>query len=911
MQPGIPIPEGVIIEEIEDEEVGYLDMDREPNMEMSSSMAMMAEEEALDEVVVIAYGVDAERKSLSKAVVVVVVVQEGQPITPNQSVVQQLAGRVAGVQVTHNNGSVGSGSQIVLRGSSSLIGQANPLIIIDGYMADNVQLSELNPQDINSITVLKGAKAGALYGSRAANGVLLINTKTGTYYPQNYDAKVQDNYATYYIAPRKFATCKEFYSPVYMVKSPEEERTDFRETVYWNPLVSTNRNGEAKVSFYTSDAITAFRITAEGISTTGLPGREEEVYTVNQPLSLEASIPPYLLFEDEVQLPVLISNSTDQNQQAVMNFQLPEVFKYKQLPDSVITLTAGQTKTIYLNGTIANTAGQFPIRLSLKSDGYQDKIEQNIEVLPKGFPVEVNYSGNELDKSFSFRLTDPVPGSVQASFKAYPNVVDDIFDGIDRILRQPHGCFEQVSSSTYPNVLALQLMESTRMDRPDAKEKVLQYIESGYKRLAAYETKQDGFEWYGKTPPHEGLSAYGLLELTEMAKVYPKVSEKLLNRTRNWLLSRRDGKGSFNRNAGKYGFSGASEAVTSAYIVYAFAETGGPLSTLALEYQTALAEATTSKDAYRLGLLANAAYAFGDTNAGDKLLTLLEKQIKGKGLAQIDADHSIVRSYGQSIRIEVASLYALALLKNPANLAKVKPTIDYILQARGNFGFGSTQGTVMTLTALSRWATLSSRTTESGTIALALNQSPWASSTYPQNQQGEILLASLENKLVPGKQQVQVKFDQTSTALPYTFNASWTSYTPASSADCRVALSTELSTRESKVGETVRLTSQISNLHEKGVPQTVALVGIPSGLSLQAWQLKELQEKEAFDYYEISGNFVVFYFRELGPEQQFTIHLDLKADIPGKYQAPASSTYLYYTPEYKNWAAGTQITIRP
>jgi uncharacterized protein YfaS (alpha-2-macroglobulin family) len=42
-----------------------------------------------------------------------------------------------------------------------------------------------------------------------------------------------------------------------------------------------------------------------------------------------------------------------------------------------------------------------------------------------------------------------------------------------------------------------------------------------------------------------------------------------------------------------------------------------------------------------------------------------------------------------------------------------------------------------------------------------------------------------------------------------------------------------------------------------------------------------------------------------------TIHLDLKADVPGKYQAPASSTYLYYTPEYKNWAAGTSITINP
>ncbi|HEY0261896.1 MAG TPA: hypothetical protein VGB95_02640 [Chitinophagales bacterium] len=89
----------------------------------------------------------------------------------------------------------------------------------------------------------------------------------------------------------------------------------------------------------------------------------------------------------------------------------------------------------------------------------------------------------------------------------------------------------------------------------------------------------------------------------------------------------------------------------------------------------------------------------------------------------------------------------------------------------------------------------------------------------------------------------------------------------------------------------------------------VAIIGIPSGLSVQPWQLKELQEKHVFDFYEMVGNNVVFYYRALAPNDTKTIALDLKADIGGTYEAPASSAYLYYTNEYKVWKAGERISI--
>jgi uncharacterized protein YfaS (alpha-2-macroglobulin family) len=90
----------------------------------------------------------------------------------------------------------------------------------------------------------------------------------------------------------------------------------------------------------------------------------------------------------------------------------------------------------------------------------------------------------------------------------------------------------------------------------------------------------------------------------------------------------------------------------------------------------------------------------------------------------------------------------------------------------------------------------------------------------------------------------------------------------------------------------------------------MAIIGIPAGLSPQPWQLKEMQEKGVFDYYEIKGNNVVCYYRQMAPSEVKNINFDLKADIAGTYDAPASSAYLYYTNEFKCWTSTGSVTIR-
>jgi len=90
---------------------------------------------------------------------------------------------------------------------------------------------------------------------------------------------------------------------------------------------------------------------------------------------------------------------------------------------------------------------------------------------------------------------------------------------------------------------------------------------------------------------------------------------------------------------------------------------------------------------------------------------------------------------------------------------------------------------------------------------------------------------------------------------------------------------------------------------------SVAIVGIPSGLSVQMWQLEELKEKKMYAYYEIMDNYVVFYWREFGPKETKNIKLDFKTEVKGNYQAPASSAYLYYSDENKFWEKGSKINV--
>ena len=175
----IQIPRGVTI--LVFTSVGFTTQEISITGKNEANVSMVFSSESLSEVVVIGYGT-ARKKDLTGSITSVSAKDfvKG-PVT---SAEQLIAGKVAGVQITSNSGQPGSGSRIRIRGGTSLNASNDPLIVIDGVPIDNgvisgaaSPLSLINPNDIESVTVLKDASAAAIYGNRAANGVIIITTK--------------------------------------------------------------------------------------------------------------------------------------------------------------------------------------------------------------------------------------------------------------------------------------------------------------------------------------------------------------------------------------------------------------------------------------------------------------------------------------------------------------------------------------------------------------------------------------------------------------------------------------------------------------------------------------------------------------------------------------------------------------
>jgi uncharacterized protein YfaS (alpha-2-macroglobulin family) len=504
---------------------------------------------------------------------------------------------------------------------------------------------------------------------------------------------------------------------------------------------------------------------------------------------------------------------------------------------------------------------------------------------------------------------DYVPSTLQAHVNCYFRITDELFAGTENIFHQPYGCFEQVSSSTFPNIFALQFLKSVNNINASVRERALGFIMDGYKRLANYEIKSTGgFDWYGSAPAHTVLSAYGFLEFYEMKKVYEGVDDKMMKRTLDFILNQRDGKGNFKQFNGRYGFSGAPEAVNNAYIVYVLTETGHG-EEVRTEYQSALKEAFNSKDMYRMALMANAAYNMKDMDSYQKLIGELKEVYQKKNLETFKAQASIVYSYDNNLRRECLALWTMALLKSSQMGDLTEACIKYISKGKQNGGYGSSQTTSLCLQALTRYS-MSLNEKIDGELQIFVNDSLVKTSNLEKERQlNDHLNIDFAKELKPDKNKVEIKIKGAKNPLSYSADINWQTKLPKSVVTSPIDIATRLTSNKVKVNETVRLAITLQNTENKGQPSPIAIIGIPAGLSLQAWQLKELQEKQVFDYYEIKDDNLVLYYREMGPKEVKNINLDLKAEIPGIYNANISKSYLYYSPEKYTSIKGITIEI--
>jgi len=697
-----------------------------------------------------------------------------------------------------------------------------------------------------------------------------------------------------------------------------EQRRDFTPTIYWDTLVTTDERGEAMLAFATSDAATTWKVEADAHISRGEIGRlgqASTTFTTQLPLQIEPKLPDEVSSGDRLLLPVSAVLKDARHSEVALTMRL----------GAGLRLGADAPKSIALDGDkgatgrgralvpveVIDFVGTTTITIEARAGTFVDRVRHTLQVAPRGFPHHRAAGGRTNEGNHGeWQLAipaDAVPGSGTAKLVVYPSPIAALTEGLQGILREPHGCFEQASSSNYPNTLVLNLIEANGDDLPMVVARARKLLPRGYAKIIGYECTEKGYEWFGNDPGHEALTAYGLLQFHDMAKVYD-VDMAMVERTKAWLLSRRDGKGNYpHPKQDHHSFGGRDPKITNAYVTYALLQSGTPEAELKVEID-ALVERIEAAGAYELAVIAcalNLTERAQQQAARDRLATLQDDGGSIQG-----AKNTITMSGGRDRIVETTGFAVLAWLRDPGKTGNVRKAVEYLQSVRGGRGtFGATQATIVALRALTAYAAANRTMREDGVLQVfegdrLLVRQPFSASDT------QAMKFELWNQLEPGEHTLRI--DVTGggkSPLAWSGEVRYHAEKPADDPLTKTSLTTALRASDVEEGRTVALDVVLENVTDEELPTPMAIVGLPAGLEISSEVLEDMKQAQRFSYWELKGRELVLYWRKLDASERVELTFDLTARVPGTTRGPASRTYLYYTPEQKQWAQPLEIEV--
>ena len=702
-------------------------------------------------------------------------------------------------------------------------------------------------------------------------------------------------------------------------------RSYFPETLYINPEIITDRNGNAELSIPLADNITTWRMSMIASTQRGTLGTATSSVKVFQDFFVDLDLPVVLTQGDQVSVPVAIYNYTDAKGE--VRLKLQEEDWYSLVEDNgEKTVDVGSQHVGGSQFTLeAKQIGKFKLKLSAQLKGSAkraDVVVREIEVVPNGREQNVVFNG-QLESAVSHRLEFPqtsIPGASKIFVRLYPGPLSQIMEGMDSLLRMPGGCFEQTSSSTYPNVLALDYMKRTKKLTPEVHAKAEGYIANGYQRLLTFEVQSGGFSWFGQAPANKILTSYGLMEFYDMSKVH-EVDPRVIQRTQQWLASQQQLDGSWKPDA-QFINEGATNRYNNdvlritAYIAWSLGNTGyqGPAMQKATEYiQKHLSE---KADPYTLAVLANFAVDSGkDREFTQQVMQMLLDARTEKGeQAWWSAEETSVYATGTSASVETTGLAAQALLKWGQAAGTARKALAYITAKKDATGaWGSTQATIMALRALllaSEKGTADLR----GTVEISVNgKSSEKLVLTPENND---LLHQFVFKEIDGSgpTTVEIRFDGKGT-LGYQTAGQY--FIPWDEKGEQEPLSISVNYDRSKLmqDDIVTATATMRNNLPKTANMVMVDLGIPPGFDLLSEDLQSYQEKSAsmkngrLEKFNQTATQAILYFNSFAAGETVQLKFRFRAKYPIRVRTFQSRVYEYYDPEVKSVARPVALEV--
>lgn len=695
-------------------------------------------------------------------------------------------------------------------------------------------------------------------------------------------------------------------------------REHFPETLYWRPQIITDERGEASVEIPLADSITTWQMAVSAVSAEGALGSTAAPLKVFQEFFVEPDLPVSVTQHDEITLPVAVYNYLPEPQDVHLRFERDH--RVQLLGDSVQTVRVQPNAVAKAAFEIrAVKSGQAKVTITATGGQVTDAVRRPLRIEPDGREVATVHSG-VLTGRASHRVTFPenaVEGANSLTVKLYPSVFSETVEGLENMFKLPYGCFEQTSSCTYPNVLVLRYLKATGQVAPEIEMKARHYINVGYQRLLTFEVPGGGFEWFGRPPANVVLTAYGILEFTDMGKIHP-VDPSVIDRACKWLMSQQKDDGSWVPARTGWPWQSLEPGLaTTAYVSWSLLESGRSDHDVLRGLAFVKRNFGSIQSPYVLALAANA-FVAADLRSGmakHALNRLLELRVdEGKRVHWRGRGQGLMHARGDSLALETTALSAYALIKAGRASDTARKALVWLTEQKDELGLlGSTQATILQLRALLAGTGKALGGRAQGTVKVEIDGDAAHTFTVQPESSDVVQLASLTKFARAGDRTVKLK-GPASPELAYQVIAKhylpWSSHS-APTAQQPLRIEVAYDREELLTNETVHCQVRVERPTAPAAEMVIVDVGVPAGFSPVTGDLDKLVASGAIAKYSVPGRQVTLYVRNISPARAFAASFRLVARYPVRAQAAPSQAYEYYTPANRAVAAPARLVVRP
>ena len=709
-------------------------------------------------------------------------------------------------------------------------------------------------------------------------------------------------------------------------------RSYFPEALYINPEIITDKDGRASVVIPMADSITTWRMAMIASTQQGALGTSTSSLKVFQDFFVDLDLPVTLTQGDRVSIPVAIYNYSDFRGDVNLKLQSDDWFSLVE-DSSEKSVAVDSARVGGSQFTLeARRIGKFKLTLAARMQGGSDRADKNdradivvreIEVIPNGREQSLVFNGR-LESAAQHELAFPsnsIPEASKIFVRLYPGPMSQVVEGMDAILRMPNGCFEQTSSSTYPNVLALDYMKRTKKLTPEVHAKAEGFIANGYQRLLTFEVPGGGFSWFGNAPANKILTAYGLMEFYDMSRVHD-VDPKLISRTQQWLASQQLEDGSWKPDT-QFINEGATNRYNSnvlritAYLAWVLKGTGFQGSAVEKAKQFVEKHMTDKVDTYTLAVVANFAADYGADREFTRqaIQMLLDARTEKDEQVWWSAEETSVYATGPSAAVETTGLAVQALLRSGEASGTARKALTYIASKKDAYGmWGTTQATIMALRALLT-ATEKGAADVRGTVVVLLNGKPIEKLELTPENNDLLHQFVFKNFSTESVSTVGLQFKGKG-GLAYQVVGSY--YVPWDEKSAGEPLSIDVAYDRTRLAQDDIATASatVRNNLQKTANMVMVDLGIPPGFDLLSEDLQDYQEKSAhhksghLSKFSLTATQALLYFDSFAPGEVVTLKYRLRAKYPIRARTFKSQVYEYYDPEIASVARPVQLEVR-